>query len=229
MQHLAMIMDGNRRWARENKLKSVSLGHKKGAEAIKVAVNFCLKKSIKHLSLYTFSIENFRRSIEEKTYLFGLLVDGLKDNLPSFIKEGIRVRFVGNRELFPKSVMGSIEEVESTTKDFNNLTLNFLFCYGSQQEMAHAAKNIAKKVRDGVLDVDSIDESLIKKESWLGDIPDPDLFVRTGGVLRISNFMLFQMAYSEMIFLDCYWPEITEEKLQECFDKFNSVKRNFGK
>jgi len=224
-----MIMDGNRRWARENGLSAVMLGHKSGVESVKVAIKFCIKKGIKYLSLFTFSIENFRRDKTEQSYIFDLLVDVIKNDLLDLIKNGIRIRFIGDRKFFPEKVRSVISEVEEKTKHLTNLNLNMLFCYGARQEIVNAAKKVAKKVSDGILSVDEIDESEFRNNLWTDDIPDADLVVRTGKVSRLSNFLLFQSAYSELMFLDCYWPEINEDRLRYCFDDFHGVQRNFGK
>ena len=227
MQHLAMIMDGNRRWARSNKLK-VFQGHKRGLDNVKMSVEFCIENEIKHLSLYTFSLENFRRSPEEKGYLFRLLNETMKKNLDDFVKEGVKIRFVGDKNLFPQETQEAIANAEEKTKDLKKLCLNLLFCYGSKQELVHAAKKIAQKAKDGSLDPDSIDESLFREEFWLQG-PDPDLIIRTGDTVRTSNFLLFQGAYSEWMFLKKCWPEMNKEILSECYEKFRSLKRNFGR
>ena len=151
-----MIMDGNRRWAKEKKFQALTVGHKKGVDSIKESVRFCLKNNIKYLSLYAFSLENFRRSETEKSYLFNLLNQHKKD-LTDLVKEDVKVSFVGDKSLFPESVLETIDEVEGKTKDCDKLHLNFLFCYGSQQEVLSAVKKIAHKVRSGELDVDDID------------------------------------------------------------------------
>lgn len=229
MQHLAMIMDGNRRWAKSRKLKAVTLGHRKGVDTVKTAISFCLKKGIKYLSLYVFSIENFNRPEEEKKYIFNLLVEVLKDGIADFIKQEIRVRFLGERDLFPASVLPTIKKTEEKTKDLDKLHLSFLFCYGAKQEVVYAAKSLAKKVKDGFLNFDDIDENMVQQELWTSELPNPDLIVRTSGISRLSNFLLFQAAYSELMFLDCYWPEINEVRLQQCVDNFYKVQRNFGK
>lgn len=224
-----MIMDGNRRWAREKKLKAVTLGHKKGLDAVRAAIRFCRKKNIKHLSLYTFSLENFKRSSIEKNYIFKLLTQRVTADLPDLLKEGIRVRFVGDRSLFPQETRDAIEVVEEKTKHLDRLQVHFLFCYGSQQEVLAATKQVAQKVKDGVLSVDQIDDATFRNEMWMGAVPDPDVLIRTGGVTRISNFLLYQLAYSELLFLDYYWPEVTEERLEACLEKFETIQRNFGK
>ena len=229
MQHLAMIMDGNRRWAREKKLQAVSMGHKKGVDSVKTSIRFCIKNKIKYLSLYTFSLENFNRDNVEKEYLFDLLSRTLRDDLEEFIKYGVKIRFVGDRNYFPEKMESIIAGAEEGTKHLDKLCLNILFCYGSKQEVLSAAKKVAQKVRDGALHVDEINEDVFRGEMWMNGTPDPELIIRTGKASRLSNFLLFQGAYSELMFLDCYWPEINEERLQDCVDKFYVLQRNFGK
>ncbi len=227
MQHLAIIPDGNRRWARQNKLKSF-FGHRRGMDAVQSAMEVCLKNEIRYLSIYTFSIENFNRSEEEQEYLFKLLADGMEQELPNLISSGINVRFIGEEKLFPEKIQRVVDLIESATKSLNKLYLNLLFCYGAQQEIASAARILAQKVKAGVLDPDEITEESLSKELWTSGTPPPDLIIRTGGVVRLSNFLLFQSAYSEFKFVDSFWPEMTVEKIQGCVDEFRDVKRNFG-
>jgi len=229
MQHLAMVMDGNRRWAQEKKLEAVTLGHKKGVDAVRAAVRFCLKKNIPYLSLYTFSLENFKRSSIEKKYIFNLLAQVIKNDTLKLLEQGIRIRFIGDRDYFPKTTLAIIDEIEEKTKHLNKLNLNMLFCYGAQQEMICAAKRVAQKVKEGLLAVDEIDETALRREMWTSGIPDPDLIIRTGKLSRLSNFLLFQAAYSELVFPDCYWPEITEERLAECVETFYATQKNYGR
>jgi undecaprenyl diphosphate synthase len=228
MQHLAIIPDGNRRWAAENKLKSL-FGHKRGLDVVRTAMKICIKRGIKYLSLYTFSLENFKRSEVEKSYLFKLLSDSFKKELPELVKQKIKVKFCGDRSVFPEEVREAIDIVEHETKDLNTLYLNLLFCYGGRQELVQAVKKIATKVQAGYFSADEIDENRIEQELWVSNIPDPDLIIRTGKTPRLSNFLLYQAAYSEILFLDYFWPEVTEEKLEVCIDKFSKIKRNFGK
>lgn len=228
MQHLAIILDGNRRWATEHKLETF-VGHKRGFESIQNAIEICLKNDIKYLSLYVFSLENFRRSEAEKNYLFALLENQFRTQTEELIKRGVHVRFVGDERRFPAQIAQAINFIQEKTKDLDRLHMNLLFCYGSRQEIVEAAKKIAKKVKDGVLSVDEIDEKTINDLLWMGGVPDPDLIIRPGKVKRLSNFLLFQAAYSEFKFLDCYWPEVTQEMLQTCVDEFSGVKRNFGR
>ncbi len=227
MQHLACIMDGNRRFAKKHGWKPW-IGHKKGVDAVRTAIDFCIKNKIAHLSLYTFSIENFKRDENEKGYLFSLLVEQAKKHVDEFIAKGIQVRFIGNRTLFPQQVIKTCQEVEQQTQHGKKLQVNFLFCYGGQQEIVHAAKKISQSVQKGELLTDDIDETTITNALWLGDAPPPDLIFRTGGVNRLSNFLLFQSAYAEFHFSDHLWPEITHNDLQAAFDGFNQCKRNFG-
>ena len=227
MQHLAIIPDGNRRWAAQHKLESL-LGHRKGVEVFRTAMKFCLDKGIKFLSVYTFSLENFRRSEGEKSYLFSMIAEVFVKELPELIKNQVCVRFVGDRARFPVDMREVIERIETTTKDFTGLTVSLLFCYGSRGEVTATVKDLAQRVKDGTLTVDAITDQLIQDSLWTGNIPDPDLVIRTGGAMRTSNFMLLQTAYSEWMFVDEFWPELTEAHFAQCVEKFNTVKRNFG-
>ena len=228
MQHLAIIPDGNRRWAKKHKLRSF-FGHKKGLDASKSAISFCIKNKIKYLSFYAFSIENFNRPEEEKDYLFDLLMEQAVSSLPDFIKQGIKIRFLGDRDFFPKRVINSILKMEKETSHLEKLNLNFLFCYGAKKEIVYAVKNLARKVKDGILNIDEIDEDKVSNSLWTVGIPDPDLIIRTSNRARLSNFLLYQAAYSEFMFLDCFWPEITEKHFEKCLQDFKNIQRNFGK
>lgn len=229
MQHLAIIPDGNRRWAKANKLESF-FGHRRGLDVVKTAVRSCIKNGIKHLSFYTFSLENFRRSEVEKNYLFSMLASEFRSAIPELVQENIRVKFIGDKSCYPAQIKDVIQEIELATAGGDRLNLNLLFCYGARQELMFAAKAIAQKVKEGFLDVASITEETLGKSLWTAGTPDPDLVIRTGSGQspRMSNFLLYQAAYSEWMFLDQYWPEVTEELLQSCIEKFENIKRNFG-
>jgi len=227
MKHLAVIMDGNRRWAKKKGLRSF-LGHRQGAKSIKKITDFCLKKGISYLSLYTFSIENFNRSEQERSYLFELIKNEALKQLDLFLKHGVRVRFLGERSLFPESIKSTIEEIEERTKDLDKLNLNFLFCYGSRQEIVDGIKKLFQKIKQGLISENDISEKELADCLWTAGMPEPDLIIRTGGAVRLSNFLLFQAAYSELYFLDCLWPEIDETHLQGAYDKFSASQRNFG-
>lgn len=227
MQHLAIIPDGNRRWAVNNKMDAI-FGHKKGVEALRSAVKVCIKNGIKYLSFYTFSLENFKRTEYEKNYLFNLLITESKKILPELVEQGVCVKFLGDRSLFSPSVLEAIQEVEQQTSKAETLQLNLLFGYGAQQEIVYAARLLAQQVKEGKLAPESITVDMLKNNLWTGGIPDPDLVIRTGNVSRTSNFLLYQTAYSEWFFLDPFWPEVTEALLEECLHKFTTIKRNFG-
>jgi undecaprenyl diphosphate synthase len=227
MQHLAIIPDGNRRWAKEHKLAAL-LGHQRGVENFKMTLQFCLKKHIPYVSFYTFSLENFRRSESERNNLFGMLHQVLLKELPDLIAKNIRVKLIGDRTLFPATFKTDFERIEQETASCNALTVNLLFCYGATSEITNATKQIAQLVKEGKLDVSEINEETVSKALWTGQTPAPDIILRTSGIKRLSNFLLFQAAYSEFMFLDEYWPAITESHLEQCFENFQTIKRNFG-
>lgn len=228
ISHLAIIMDGNRRWAKKNKL-SFGTGYAEGGfGAVKRAIEFCLSRGIKHLSLYAFSLENFKRPQEEQDFLFDTIVNQGQKNIPYLQKHDVQVKFVGDRSVFPQRVIPTCELVERETEQCSSIFVNLLFCYGGRQEIVSGVKNLLKQVRDGVLTEDAITEQALQDCLWTARTPDPELIIRTSGVQRLSNFLLFQSAYSEFCFLDCLWPEITEKDLATAVDSYTGVRRNFG-
>ncbi len=227
LQHLACIMDGNRRWAKERGLSSTE-GHKKGIEMSKLIIEFCLEKKIPYLSLYIFSNENFRRTEQELKSIFGLMLQEANKGIEEFKKHDIRLRFIGDRSLFPEQLLPLLDQFEKETAHCKTLQASFLFCYGARQEIAAAAKNIAHKVKIDELAEDDITPELFADHLWTRELPEPDLIIRTGYVSRLSNFLLYQAAYSELYMLDCFWPDITKEKLQEAYDQYISSERRFG-
>ncbi|MCK4264966.1 di-trans,poly-cis-decaprenylcistransferase [Candidatus Babeliales bacterium] len=226
MKHLAMIMDGNRRWAKENGVRD--LYGEASKRSVRLAVEFCLKNKIEHLSLYAFSLENFNRSKTEQKILFRLLEKTIREELPKLMEQNVKIRFIGDKRVFPDNLKLFIQMAEEKTSGLNDLTLNILFCYGGQQELLFATKSIAQKVKAGLLNINEIDENTIRESLWIKDSPPPELILRTGGVHRLSNFLTFDSAYSEFMFLDCYWPDLTETHLQHCLDNFSGTIRNFG-
>lgn len=228
LKHLACIMDGNRRWAKQKGLLAW-LGHKEGLVAAKRVINFCLKESIPYLSLYTFSLENFRRPEQELNYLFNVLMREMKNELlADCLAKGIAIRFVGDRALFPQSVREVCDELEEKTRDLKTLQVNLLFCYGGRQEIVHGIKQLMDDVHAGKVDLTTLTEEQFADRLWTGDLPAPDLIIRTGGVKRLSNFFLYQAAYSELYFLDCMWPELTDAHLTQAISSFTTCQRNFG-
>lgn len=220
-------MDGNRRWAKKRMMQPW-LGHKEGAKSVKLVSEFCLKNKIPFLSLYLFSLENFNRSEQEKTYFFEKINEEINNNAEELFKQGIKVKFVGDRNFFPKNVIGSCEKIEKLTKDCKNLNLNFLFCYGGRQEIINCVKNISNQVKNGLIKEEDISEELFDKYLWLGQVPAPEIIIRTGGQQRLSNFLSFQAAYSELFFLDSLWPDLKETDIESVLQDFEKRKRNFG-
>jgi len=227
IKHLAVVMDGNRRWALARGMQAM-LGHQEGAKAIECAVNFCLETGISYLSLYTFSLENFQRSHEEKSFLFNMMVNELEQRRDSFIEKGIKIRFIGDRTIFPIQVMPTCRKMEQATEKCDKLVLNFLFCYGAQQEIVDAVRKLVRKVKSGELDEGDLNEKVFEQALWSAGTPVPDLIIRTGGRQRLSNFLLYQAAYSEFCFLDCLWPDITIDDFKTVVHNFENSTRNFG-
>ncbi len=226
MEHLAIIMDGNRRWAKQNGIKD--LYNDASKKSIKRSIEFCLANNIKYLSLYAFSLENFNRSKTEQILIFRLLADTIRAEQPEMIKNGVRMRFIGDRNFFPEHLKPMIESAEKETSHCNALNLNILFCYGGQQEIVQAVQAIAARVKSGTMSIEDITREEIENALWTAGIPNPSLIIRTGGVSRLSNFFTYQSAYSEMAFLDCYWPELEEMHLKKCVDTYSATKKNFG-
>lgn len=228
IKHLACIMDGNRRWAKSQGWMPW-FGHKEGVEAAKRAVEFCLENNIPYLSLYTFSTENFKRPEQEISYLFNVVFQEVIAKLTQMCVENqIRVKFVGDRDLFPARLKPQISQMEEATQNYSRLILNILFCYGARQEMVSGVKKIVAAVNSGALAAADITESTIAQNLWTNGTPEPDMIIRTGGVKRLSNFLLYQAAYSEFYFLDCMWPEIQKEDLARAVSYYNECHRNFG-
>lgn len=226
--HLACIMDGNRRWARAHN-KIAWQGHAQGMQTAELIIQFCKKKEIRHLSLYLFSLENFNRSQEEQHFLFYEL---FLNKAESFMRQSkdhnVNVRFVGDRELFPARIKEICSLIEEETALCDGLFLNLLLCYGGQQEIVAATKIIAQKVASGSLSSDAITIDEYQKALWSYPTPPPDLIIRTGGMERLSNFLLFSAAYSELLFLPQMWPDMTEEILEDALNEYLQRERKFG-
>ncbi len=229
LQHLAVIMDGNRRWAKNNALE-VFLGHSRGGvDAAKCTIEFCLRNGITYLSLYAFSQENNNRSDQEKNFIFDLIITQAKSFLDNCRQHHIRITFVGDRSLFPSSTINAIHSIEQETAQYETLQVAILFYYGARQEIVSAAQKTAQYIQDHNLSISEITTHLFEKMLWTSPFPFPELIIRTGKVQRLSNFLLYQAAYSELCFLDILWPEITSAHLQKAIDDFYETKRNFGK
>jgi len=222
--HLGIIIDGNRRWARERGLPTFE-GHRRGLERIKELINWAKKRGVKILTFFVFSTENWKRSKREVDYLMKLLQKGLDDfkkNLKRINQEGIKIKVIGQKEQLPKNLQKTIEEVEGLTKNNKEMVLNFALSYGGRAEIVQAIKNIIKKK----IPPEKINEETIKENLWTSDV---DLIIRTGKEQRISNFLIWQAAYSELYFSPKYWPDFTEKDLDEALQDFSHRQRRFGK
>ena len=225
--HIALIMDGNRRWAKEHKLP-VKMGHKKGAETLEKLVKYANKIGIKYITAYAFSTENWKRSEEEVSALMSLLRYYLDDYSERADMENIKVTIIGEKEGLNPKLQASIERVMKKTE--NNTGVNFIIClnYGGRLEITRAVQKIAKQVKEGELDIESINEDTVSKNLYTAGIPDPDLMIRTSGELRTSNFLPWQLTYTEFLFVDKYWPDFNKEDLDEAIEVYQKRNRKFG-
>jgi len=219
--HLGVILDGNRRWAKEKGLPSFE-GHKKGLEKVKEIIKWAKTRGIKILTLFVFSTENWKRKKDEVNYLMELAKSAINADSKKFHKEGIQVRIIGQREKLPVFLKRAIEKIEKLTKNNKEMILNFALSYGGRAEIVEAIKNILKKK----ISVEEITEETISQNLWTSDL---DLIIRTGKEQRISNFLIWQAAYSELYFSPKYWPEFTEKDLEEALDDYSLRQRRFGK
>ena len=221
--HIAIIMDGNGRWAKKRYLPRVA-GHKKGVETVRRIVEYCVKLGIDYLTLYAFSTENWKRPADEVSSLMKLFVETLEKELPLFYEHNIRLLLIGSREGLPVDVLEKMEYAENSTKNATGLSLIVALNYSGRTEILHAVKKI---VLDGVAP-EEITEELFKKYLYTKEIPDPDLIIRTSGEYRISNYLLWQIAYSEFYFTDVLWPDFKESDLDKAIEAYGKRERRFG-
>ena len=227
-QHIAIIMDGNRRWAKEKGLDT-KLGHKAGAETLEKIASYANEIGLKYLTVYAFSTENWKRTKEEVGALMVLLRNYLDKFLNRESLRNVKIRVLGNIEnLDDKGLKDSINKIVEKSKNNTGLTLNIAFNYGGRDEIVRAVKNIAEKVKKDELTLEQIDEHLVSDNLYTANEPEPDLLIRPGGELRISNFLLWQLAYTEFLFIDKYWPDFSEEDLLEAIATFKKRNRKFG-
>jgi undecaprenyl diphosphate synthase len=226
-RHVAIIMDGNGRWATSRGLPRVA-GHRRGAEAVRRTVTAATELGIEYLTLFGFSSENWKRPTEEVDDLMGLLRHYLRGEIAELHKNGVRLRVIGRRERLPVDIVTLIANSEELTRDNTRLQLTVALSYGGRDEIAFAARQIAEAARDGRLAPDSVDESCFARHLFTAALPDPDLLIRTSGEQRISNFLLWQTAYSEFVFTDTLWPDFAKEDLERAVDDFNGRERRYG-
>lgn len=225
--HIAIIMDGNRRWAREKGL-DYRVGHKEGAKTLEKIVRYSKDVGIKYITVYAFSTENWKRSKEEVGALMFLLKSYLDDYGKRADTENIRVKVLGDIAALSDGLQKSIRNVEERTKENNGIVFSIALNYGGRDEIVHAVKDIVNDCQNGILNVDQITEETISNYLYTKEIPDPDLVIRTSGELRTSNFLPWQIVYSEFLFLDKYWPDFSEEDIDNAIIEYQKRNRKFG-
>ena len=222
LNHVAIIMDGNGRWGLKKK-GSRNYGHLKGIKTVETVIKSSLIKKIPYLTLYTFSTENWGRPDNEINFLFDLIRKSLKKKLKTLIKQGIKVNIIGQTQRLPKDIIKIIKQIKKKTLKNKKITLNLALNYGSNEEIINACKKLASK-KSKKLSINNLE-----KELYTYNLPDPDILTRTGGTNRLSNFLLWQIAYTEIFFIDKLWPDFNEKDFNKIVSKFNKIKRNYGK
>lgn len=226
-QHVAIIMDGNGRWAKAHGKERV-YGHMHGVESVRRVIKACPKYGIKYLTLYTFSTENWGRPSDEVNALMELMCSSIEGETPELCKQGVAVKILGDRSALSDKVNGSIDYIESQTANGQTLTLMLAFNYSSRSEIVRAVQNIAQKVKNRELNATEISEQMITDNLYTVGVPDPDLVIRTSGECRLSNFLMWQSAYSELYFMDVLWPDFDEAALVDAIEVYNKRDRRFG-
>jgi len=227
-KHIAIIMDGNGRWAK-SRHQSRFMGHRAGVKSVEKIVKHCVKCEVEVLSLFAFSSENWRRPTKEVSLLMELFAVALKQQTKRIHKNNTRLRVIGDISKFSKSLQKQIEEAETITENNTGLTINVAANYGGRWDITRSVKQLAERVMEGSLKLEDITEQQITQGLITADLPEPDLFIRTGGEQRVSNFMLWQMAYTEFYFTDTLWPDFDEQVLDTAIASFNQRERRFGK
>ena len=222
LNHVAIIMDGNGRWGLKKK-RSRNYGHAQGLKTLEIIIKPSIESKIPFLTLYTFSTENWRRPESEINFLFDLIRKSLKKKLKKLIKQGIKVNIIGQKKGLPKDIIKISKQIERKTLKNKKITLNLALNYGSKEEIVNACKKLISKKNK------KINTNSLEKELYTHNIPDPDVLIRTGGTKRLSNFLLWQLAYTEIFFIDKLWPDFNENDFNIVVTKFNKIKRNFGK
>ena len=224
-EHVAIIMDGNGRWAMQRG-KERSYGHQAGVEAVRRITSECTRLGVKYLTLYTFSTENWNRPADEIAALMGLVLTSLEDEI--FMKNNVRFRVIGDIARLPEAVRQKLDATMERTASNSAMTMVVALSYSSRWEIADAMRKIAQEVRDGKLSPEAIDENVVSSHLATSFMPDPDLLIRTGGEVRISNYLLWQIAYSELYFCDTFWPDFSEADLQKAIASYQGKQRRFG-
>lgn len=223
LRHIAIIMDGNRRWAKNRGLPTLE-GHRRGYNKMKKVTEWCIKKGIKILTVYAFSTENWNRSQNEVNYLMDLFREALNRDITEMAKQGVQVKLIGQKERLAPDIQKMVKQAESKTKDNKKLLFQMAISYGGRPDIVQAVKKIANQK----IPANKITEDLISKNLWTNGCPDPDLIIRTSGEYRLSNFLTWQSAYSELIFIKKHWPAFSEKDLELAIEEYNSRQRRFG-
>ena len=226
-QHVAIIMDGNNRWTKKNKLSSF-VGHEKGINSIQIAIRTAINYGIKYLTLYIFSSENWKRPKKEIYFLMQLLRKYLKKNIDKLLQNDISIKMVGDKEKLPNDIVEKINYYENLTKKNKSLTLILALSYGSRDEIIHGVKNICQKVIKKKIKINQINKKLLSSNLFTSKLPDPDLLIRTSGEKRLSNFLLWQIAYTEFVFLNVLWPDFKKRHFDNALIQYSRRKRRYG-
>ncbi len=227
VKHVAVIMDGNRRWATQRKLPKL-IGHQEGVKSLKRLVKHVGAAGLEYLTVYAFSSENWQRADEEVSYLLKLFVQVLSDEVAELHKNKVRLRFIGKLDTMPEDLKMKMQRAEETTAANTGLNLQVAINYGSRLEITEALKKIAKDAMAGKISVDKIDEELVSSYLYTNAIPDPELLIRTGGEMRLSNYLLWQSAYTEIYICDTFWPDFTSEQFDLAIEEFKTRHRRYG-
>lgn len=228
LQHIAVIMDGNRRWAK-NKFLPSAAGHKKGVDALRTTLKACINFGISYLTVYAFSTENWNRDKDEVEFLMSLLAKTIVAEIPEFQKNKVRVRFIGDIKSLNQNLKNILKDCEEQTKNNKVMNLQIAFNYGSKSEITNAVKEVCTKVLNKEISIDEITEETISENLYTAGMPNPDLLIRTGGEKRISNYLLWQSAYSEIYVTDTFWPDFDKKELEKAILEFRARNRRFGK
>lgn len=226
-RHVAIIMDGNGRWAKKRLLPRVA-GHQQGLESVRAIITTCVKKEIPCLTLFTFSSENWRRSENEISFIFGIFLRSLRNETKALHENNIRLKIIGDRSAFSDELKSAISDAEKTTEQNTGLKLNIAFNYGGRWDIVEASRKVAEQVASGTLKPEEISADIVNQHLSLADYPEPDLLIRTSGEYRISNFLLWQLAYTELYFTDTYFPDFREAQFEEALSSYAKRQRRFG-
>lgn len=227
-RHVAIIMDGNGRWARKRLLNRIN-GHREGAKSVRAVVTLCRKLNIPYLTLYAFSKENWKRPPQEVNALWNLLLEYINSQLPEMLEKGIRLKTMGDTEGLPEVVIKALDETKEKTAENKNMTINLAINYGSRQEIVLATRKIAEQVQRGLISPGQIDTEFFSQNLFTSGQPDPDLLIRTSGEFRVSNFLLWQLAYTEIYVTPVLWPDFQEEEFLAALIDYQKRERRFGK